>query len=187
MIKVHYGRSTYYTKLRNLTDNVIIIKFDTGAVNTVISLEALTNNKNIDKNKLIKQLENSKKSHIFKSASGNDMIGYLCNASNVKISGVNIKDFYYYLIVNTEQSLALLGDDFISCCSFNHSINSDIIINAFNDKLYKDKQLDTYIDELELHELLSLCCASDLDMLIVDENDNVLTEDEIEKELYIDD
>lgn len=49
------------------------------------------------------------------------------------------KTFYYYLIVDELCKSALIGDDFISCCRFRHSVNSDIEISDFDEKEYINK------------------------------------------------
>lgn len=50
--------------------------------------------------------------------------------------GTMLKRFYYYLILENSLDKALLGDDFISCCTFNHKTKRDIIITAIDMDLY---------------------------------------------------
>ena len=84
------------------------------------------------------------------------MIGYLCNATDVKVNSTILKQFYYYLIFNVEHKIALLGDDFISCCTFVHSANSDIIIQAFDSDNYTMKQNTYALSEDEISSALSV-------------------------------
>ena len=55
------------------------------------------------------------------------------------ISGTYFKIFYYYLIVDELCKSALIGDDFISCCRVEHSVNGDIEISSFDEKAYIGK------------------------------------------------
>jgi len=156
LIRDVYGRSAYHISMMNLTkaqDSVINIKFDTGACSTIISLNTLMDTD--DENKLKRFILGIPKDiprKGFRSASGNTMYGILCEAKNVKLSGVTLEHFYYYLIIEYKdrdecknckysekgnRRLALIGDDFISCCGFNHSKNSDIIINSFDKDIYE--------------------------------------------------
>jgi len=165
LIKAHYRQSAYYFRLKKInpnTDDVIPLKFDTGAVNTVISLNTLLANKGIDvesdEAKLLKEnfrtsLRPDISKKIFYSASGNDMIGFLCHSKNVKLSGYEVKNFYYYMVYNIDKQIALLGDDFISCCHFNHESNSDIVITYFNSTLYESKCKRTSLDTDEVFEI----------------------------------
>jgi len=57
----------------------------------------------------------------------------------IMISGMYFKTFYYYLIVDELCKSALIGDDFISCCRFEHSVNGDIEISNFDEKAYINK------------------------------------------------
>lgn len=160
MIKVQHLNSSYKLQISNLIDkDNIWFKFDTGAINTVISLKALISTKKIqyvDKNSLKERLRVGIPTKPFKSASGDDMIGYLCKATNVEIDNVVLNQFYYYLTLNTEYPIALLGDDFISCCNFTHSTHSDIIIKSFDSANYKIKHSTDALSENEISLAFSL-------------------------------
>ena len=166
MIKAIYNNSAYYIPISNLRGNkkeYLAIKFDTGAVNTVLSFSALVGNPKflgISEDKFVEQLKNMRgiTTKTFKAANGKTMIGYLCCAKDVIIGGCKFDKFFYYLICNIERNLALLGDDFISCCSFEHKVNSNIEITHFDTKHYKineDKEKNC-ISEVIFDELLEL-------------------------------
>ena len=162
MIKAYHSRASYYLKLKNLNsynNNIIAIKFDTGAVNTIISLEALCGSKACNKQKIIQYVQGCGNLHTknFKSASGNNMTGVLCHAKNVKLSGCNIEDFYYYLIINVNESIALLGDDFISYCNFTHQVGKDIDIVGFDRENYRNKEDLKCIDTSTICEISNMC------------------------------
>lgn len=154
MIKIHYGNSAYHIKLLNLINNkVTVFKFDTGAINTIISFEALVDGKmlkQIDKQNFMNSLRKNIPTKDFRSASGNYMKGFLCKATDVKIGDAILSKFYYYLVFNINHKIALLGDDFISCCNFIHESNSDIIINDFDDDNYTINQNTYALSEDEI-------------------------------------
>lgn len=72
----------------------------------------------------------------FYSATDGKMGGYLVKAENVMLYNTVLKVFYYYLILDNSLDKALLGDDFISCCTFSHQPKSDIVINTIDMKMY---------------------------------------------------
>lgn len=162
MISVDYRKSSYRLTISNLlnseNNDLIMFKFDTGAVQTIISIEALLDDielENIDKNRIKITFENKFKTHIktvFKSASGTDMAGYLCKSRNVLVDETEFKEFFYYLTFDTNRKLALLGDDFISCCDFVHSAGNDILIRGFDRARYTGQHKSGSItnDEISL-------------------------------------
>lgn len=126
--------------ISNNKDNIIML-FDTGAMKTVIPLSLLTdkilndNDRNLFKN----GIRNNVPKETFRSVAGYAIEGYLCKAENVIISGKFFKVFYYYVIVDELCKSALIGDDFISCCKFEHLVNGDIEISDFDEKEYISK------------------------------------------------
>ena len=156
MLKAIHQNGGYYFGTKNICnkDLTLVMKFDTGAVHTVISLEALTMLR-VDKEKFVENIKNRTVHRKFKSASGNTMIGYLVLARDVLLSNTRVDEFYYYLIVNVEDSVGLLGDDFISKCTFHHNKDGDIEIEAFDNETYhNDMQC---VSRQEVDELLELC------------------------------
>lgn len=179
MVEFRHSLSAYYAEIRNIIDDIIMIKFDSGATNTVISYEMLTRettsfpkdiskltNDEIDtikanierKNRFIDRIKEKHQLHPFHSASGTPMLGVLSKVNNISISGHLLRaPFYYYLILDIESPLALLGDDFISCCDFSHKVNGDIKITYIDEKYYENYNDERSILEMnELNELLKL-------------------------------
>ena len=68
----------------------------------------------------------------FLSASGTEMHGYLVYAEKICLSDYPIDKFYYYLIVDVNNDVALLGNDFLSYCEFKHEEKGDILITGVN-------------------------------------------------------
>ncbi len=54
-----------------------------------------------------------------------------------------------------DTSKALLGDDFISCCIFNHGFKNDIIVTAFNFDEYEKQYLHS-AGLMDIFEVFSL-------------------------------
>ena len=136
MFRAIHKHKRYQISLVNVYGKAgIVAFFDTGAVSTIISVESLAG-EDIDKEKLASELRKTGKEQVFYSASGNEMHGYLVCAPDVSISGMKIKQFYYYLIVDVDDNLALLGNDFISYCNFTHKQEDDIMVSSFDYEKY---------------------------------------------------
>ena len=99
MFKAIHTSNGYYLRAKNLSGKgrALMMKFDTGAVNTVISVEALTKRK-IDKAWIVQSIQDKTPCRKFKSASGNEMTGYLVHVDNADIAGSRIERFYYYIM-----------------------------------------------------------------------------------------
>ena len=165
-IKAEYSGSSYLINLAKLTDERTHIKVDTGAVITIISLKALY--PNVDDNTLKKYRETLLSKHRDKllcpspkSASGHDIECIPCIAKNVILHRTMIDEFYYYVALNVETEKLLLGDDFLSCCKFEHAIKSDIEIMEFDIERYKQKFniRNNYL--LTMSELNELCVGKE--------------------------
>lgn len=66
-------------------------------------------------------------------SSNTKMVGYPCVINNIELSGVLLKEFYFYLCVGANNpDIALLGNDFLRFCDFNKEKNSDIEITSID-------------------------------------------------------
>ena len=155
MLKAVYQNGGYFCKTKNIgpTGSMPLFKFDTGAVNTVVSIEALTAEP-VDKENFISAIKDCTVKRTFKSASGNSMEGYLVRAEHVVLSGVKFNEIYYYLIVDVDRPVCLLGDDFISKCTFVHHKDGDIEITAFDSAGYHSEI--KCLSKKDVNELLEL-------------------------------
>lgn len=138
LINIRYTEkeSYYMIRLSGLNDDIITGKFDTGAVVTIITSKKLgLTDEQVERLKIHFD-KSGIEPEIFYSATDGKMKGYLVKAENVMLYGTMLKRFYYYLILDNSLDKALLGDDFISCCTFNHQTKRDIIITAIDMELY---------------------------------------------------
>lgn len=138
MIKIRYAeKESYYTvRLSGLNDDIITGKFDTGAVATIITSKKLgLSDKQVEILKDYFQ-KSGVEAEDYYSATDNKMDGYLVRAENVMLYSTVLKNFYYYLILDNSLDKALLGDDFISCCTFSHQPKKDIIITTIDMDMY---------------------------------------------------
>ena len=153
MFKAFWRKSGFFVYLKDSSGEMkATLTFDTGAICSVLSIAAITDEP-VDKETLIKKLEDRAKQRRFVSASGTQMHGYLVRASNMSLSGYPIDEFYYYLIVDVDEMVALLGNDFISCCSFTHEEKGDIEVNSFDKTIYGQSYHEA-IDDSELQLLI---------------------------------
>lgn len=158
MYKFRYfsATSAYYANLSfaGIPYDDIIMKFDTGAAKTLLSLSKFGKRYCTDGYvKNIRKYIDNRAGVCFRSASGHEMVAYPCMLRNVRISDVHLDSFVFYLSLAIESNVALIGDDFISCCSFVHSIGSDIIINKFSKEMYESKiNAVMHIDLLKVFE-----------------------------------
>lgn len=161
MVEAEYSQITkqFTVQIRGLGLNkgiYIPMKFDTGAINTVISLKRLIygNAYYIEKiNEYITNRRNIERK-IFFSASGHELTGYLCKASSIEISGSKVKNFYYYIVIDGDRDISLLGNDFIAACDFHHYRYQCIEICYFDEK--------TYVENFESRGVLTLDELSDI-------------------------
>lgn len=137
----------------------MLIKFDTGAANTIISAGSFAGEVISEEelsNKIMPFL-NKRPDLVqqnFESVSGNILTGIKAYAKNIKLGGVLIPTFYYYLVIDIGKK-ALLGDDFISKCDFKHSKDGDICITSFDRDAYEEEcTISDAIDSCELCELI---------------------------------
>lgn len=120
----------------------VTFKFDTGAVNSVITVGSLFPATDLAERAVLYAKELTDKnvgiSESFYSVSGDSTDGILCYVPNFRFSDDSLVfDFYFYLITSTAYRKALLGVDFISCCDFSCEVGKDIIIEKFHDSRYK--------------------------------------------------
>lgn len=143
MVEAEYSQITrqFTVQIRGLGLNkriYIPMKFDTGAINTVISLKRLICGRayNLSRiNEYVASKENIIKKKFF-SASGHQLTGYLSRASNVEISGTMLKNFYYYIVIDGDREISLLGNDFIAACDFGHLKFENVKISCFDELSY---------------------------------------------------
>ncbi len=139
----------FFTVTLNIGKQVLLIKFDTGACNTVISAEVLYGAiSNVQKENLKKYCErNGIVPKSFEATTGSTMKGYPVVFNNVEVNGVQFSRFFCYIVVDFEDSkksnikkFALLGDDFLDCCGYSHKPHEDIEIFCFDDEGYSLKE-----------------------------------------------
>lgn len=151
----------------NKKDCSVSLKFDTGAKRTVISIYALRDRWSLNQIKAIKDefKKNNVKEEEFKSASGHKLYGYPCIAKNVKFDNIDFKEFYFFLVLDTDRKIALLGDDFISSSVFYHDEGGDIYVASINTESYKNKFFNDVLSEG--------CVLNELVFKSDDENDDI--------------
>lgn len=145
MIEAVYRSQGYYIDIENICrdkSDELSAKFDTGATATVFSFATVHPNiPEYAAKKIFTQIENNPNSYAiktFQSASGQDMTCVKCTGANVRIGGVSVNKFHYWLYLNNETTRALIGDDFIRFCTFSHAPLGNIVINAFDKSGYLD-------------------------------------------------
>ncbi|MCR5053774.1 MAG: retropepsin-like domain-containing protein [Lachnospiraceae bacterium] len=118
------------------------LKFDTGAINTVISSEVYYGSISDDvQKKIVSSLDLRKvKKKEFTSASGGTFVGYLVSANNFRMGDVIIPAFRYYMIIENKRTVALLGEDFIDACRYEHDSYGDVVIHEIDEKYFEDSE-----------------------------------------------
>ncbi|MCI9078163.1 MAG: hypothetical protein HFH68_04455 [Lachnospiraceae bacterium] len=105
----------------------IPIMFDTGAVQTVIGLKEFLDNGIDIKDELIKSMRlNGINKVTFTSASNNKIEAYPCKINNIKLGGIELDIFKFYLDISDTIVKPLLGMDFIRHCKFSYLPHEDI-------------------------------------------------------------
>ena len=146
------------------------MKFDSGAANTLISIYSFYNKTKSNKfSELVYKSVSEYKEKVLKtakrlnleplemsSASGGKMKGYLMKARDVYIYGKLFPEFFFYLTFDTERQTVLLGNDFISCCSFTHNIGGDIHITKYDSTKYRNLVASKRPNAICVDELLDI-------------------------------
>ena len=150
VVKYHKGK---YTLPVILEDKSILMKFDTGSQNTVISIKELYPSEK--KEQLCKVCERLRKHKVqdFILANKDKISGIWCVAKNARIGDVEIPKLYFNLILDVEHPIALLGDDFISGCKFDHKPDGDVFISAFDHERQTTVLKQQGLEALELNSL----------------------------------
>ncbi len=133
-------RSSYTIDI-DMMDYVFDVKWDTGAANTVISLGAIDDEISTADFTTFKKYCEQHYDAVrkeFVSASGGSFYGYPISVKEVKVGGVKLPTFLFYLVLENKRDIALLGFDFIDRCSFSHKTDSDISLTEFNEVGYGD-------------------------------------------------
>lgn len=141
----------------------IEVKLDTGSPVTVLNYTQLALLLSFSKIQLIKFMEQSniKKSY-FHSYTGDNISTTLCRLRNVRLGEFLINNFYFYLNLDISASgNALIGADFIKCCSVSGHAKDSINLN-YCDSMYEPFQQQV----LEIDELLLSTDESEFDEAI---------------------
>ena len=152
LISARHIGNEYLLKLYGLpqSGDVFALKFDPGASHTVISIDLILAKLDVNqREEVFTRWANNYPLHVFGSATPTTMEGILCHAKNIRIRSTIFPHFYCYLVRNSRSNPALLGDDFISACTFQHACNSDIMISEFNQSFYLESMSTTDSDVLE--------------------------------------
>ena len=102
--------NTCYDVDFRLEKSFLSLKYDTGAVSTVISARLLRRSltpENLGRIKDFCEAQECDKAKLF-SASGHSFWGYLVRADSVRIGSSKFYNFYFYLVVENERDIALL-------------------------------------------------------------------------------
>lgn len=160
MIRFLYSQKTknytgYLESIDIFTDVKIPVKFDTGAIATIFTAKVFGLGEEGVKVIADKIEQKALMRQGFTSATGHTFYGYPCYCDNIRLDDVILRRFYYYLVLDSSRSKALLGDDFISCCTFSHGYESDIVVTGFNMEKYEKKCMSNAV-ALNTFEILSL-------------------------------
>jgi hypothetical protein len=80
------------------------------------------------------------------------MTGYLADAGEIKLGGTKVPHFYYYFVPQNKRPVALLGNDFLRYCEYQHTIEGNIYI----EKMDEDAYTRHYINAMSADELTAV-------------------------------
>lgn len=135
--------------------------FDTGASVSAISINCLLPNCEPERIAVVKK--DLLKTYPAKSnytINGDEIVGFPTWLENVNLGGCILHKLYYYVILESKKFTSVLGNDFIDCCSFSHSINSDILINSFDSESYESNWQKNFGKD-KIISSAELCCLLD--------------------------
>ena len=136
-VLVERSKSAYRVSF-DLGKYLPVLKFDTGAKYSVISVKSLDDRFTLESLEHFKEYceQHSLHKEKFISASGDSFYGYLVSVSNAIVGGTSIPNFRYYIVLENMRDIALLGFDFIDRCSFFHNASGDIVLTEFDEEAY---------------------------------------------------
>lgn len=143
MIKFSYGKATYYAgAINNRLGLRTLAKFDSGASVSIIGLARFDNR--INNIRFIEEFEKYAQRHKvveeeYTVANGEKIATYPCIMNLISVDGTVISNFMFRIILDGKANKFLIGDDFISCCKFNHEIGGAIEISEFSQSRYNLK------------------------------------------------
>ena len=135
-------KNSYISKIRLEGYSTVdqVLKLDTGAANTILSLLDLNSLFGFIKYK-VEDLESIFSLYKvpckgFSTVSGGILYGYPCKLTNVVINNTIIPEFYFFLCLDDLNEISLLGADFIRSCSLAKNVDGAIYIEEINFKRY---------------------------------------------------
>lgn len=159
LTKVEYNGKSYSVPVEGIHTNAISAKLDTGAVATTISLSSLCAGYDSQvESSILQYIERRglKPVH-FTAANGTDVKCYRAYAKDVRVGNIIVPEFHYYVSVGIARKSFLLGNDFISCCSFSHKCQGNILINSFNIEEYaRNFAHGDYLLDEDITEILEM-------------------------------
>ncbi len=143
MIKFSYGKATYYAgAINNSLGLRTLAKFDSGASVSIIGLARF--DKRINNIRFMEEfVKYAQKHKVVKEeytvANGQTIATYPCIMNSISVDGTIINNFMFRIILDGKVNKFLIGDDFISCCKFDHEIGGAIEISEFSQSRYDIK------------------------------------------------
>lgn len=147
LIEFVYKKPAYYAGVINNSLGLrTLAKFDSGAAISIIGLERLGRELQ-DKsflNFFIKYTQdNGIDKKVYTVANGQEIETYPCMIDKISLDGTDILNFRFGLVLTQKSNRFLLGDDFISCCAFQHTIGGSITITDFSQSRYMNTTSNT--------------------------------------------
>lgn len=142
MIEFRYTKHAYYAGvINNFLGLRTLAKFDSGAAVSIIGIERFgiefQEQQFLDfftryarNNGIVKR--------VYSVANGQEIETYPCVMDRLSLDGTDIRNFRFGFVISRKSNRFLLGDDFISCCDFNHAIGSSINICKFSHSRYAE-------------------------------------------------
>ena len=130
----------------------LTLKYDTGAVCTVISARNLKRSltpENLERIKDFCEQKGCDKTSLL-SASGHPFWGYWVRVDTARIGSSRFHDFHFYLVVENGRNIALLGFDFIDKTKRIIEPCGNCIMSQFDDSAYRRVQRGQALDGNEL-------------------------------------
>lgn len=152
MIEFAYKKPAYYAGVINNSLGLrTLAKFDSGAAISIIGLERFGREL---QDKLFVDFfinytkDNSIDKKVYTAANEQEIETYPCMIDKISLNGTDIINFRFGLVLTQKSNRFLLGDDFISCCEFQHMIGGPILINNFSQSRYESSVSNTKLANL---------------------------------------
>lgn len=163
MINIRKRNGLYVASIEDTSDIISVSRviIDTGAAFTTLSAKQVFPNYSVEGAIRIKEA-------LQKKYKPKDLFTVKCESVScfpivlygIQLGGISIHKLCCYMSFEDEDIKQVLGNDFLDCCTYFHSVGKNIKINTFDEQKYC-REWNERCSDLEIISEMELCCLFD--------------------------